>query len=66
MIEILNRDDIVVPNVENIHFKVAYIDVNFTNVHLGVRIFFIIVSLFVCLVYLCKICRVKNMPKTYD
>jgi hypothetical protein len=66
-IDIINRGDIVENSLASVHFKMAYIDEHFTNIHLGVRITFFIVSLVIGLIYLCKMCRIKRtIFKTYD
>ncbi len=67
-VEILNKDDLISESFYlGIHFKMAYIVEEFTKLHIAVRYSFMGVSLLVCLVYLCMICKIpRNVPITYD
>ena len=66
-IELQNTTSISSNLLQNTHFKMAYINEDFTVTQMGVRLVFMLLSLLVCIVYLCKICRMpRNIQQTYD
>lgn len=47
--------------------KMAYINSRYTDMQIAVRLTFMLLSLLVCVVYLCKMCRIpRHLPKTSD
>ena len=49
--------------VQNIQIKMAFINSRYTDMQMAVRLTFMLLSLLVCIVYLCKICRLPRYIK---
>jgi hypothetical protein len=53
--------------VQNIQIKMAFINSRYTDMQMAVRLTFMLLSLLVCIVYLCKICRLpRYIQRTSD
>ena len=53
--------------VKNLQIKMSYINSRYTDMQLAVRLSFMFLSLGVCIVYLCKMCRLpRHLRKTSD
>jgi hypothetical protein len=66
-IGIMNKDDIVTSNILNVHFKMAFINEEFTRMHMAIKYCFLGVSFILCIKYLCLICKLpRTVPITYD
>ena len=53
--------------MQNIQIKMAFINSRYTDMQMAVRLTFMLLSLLVCIVYLCKICRLpRYIQKTSD